>query len=960
MGTIGVRSMTVPEALEKISKALGILAHQTSAENLGGLFSKNRLTEDLLLPLFKIALESPSLRNVNQDRQNFPGIDLADDGARLAVQVTTDASAGKITETLKTFFANDLPSRYDRLVIFHLTDRPPRYTVATKAKWRRVRARGRRFRFDPTRDVITTTSLFRTVQGLPHGEIYKLSDVLAQSIIGERFIDVSQHLKTQSRRQLESEKKWGKYIPDIFIETRETKNLARSFLHPTLFVHRTLESLRRINIPGCNRFLTRSGLPPLPAIRLQPRTRFQNLDAALATADELLAEVQQVSEPLKRYEKFRFKDPPPGPITKQHRPFYDANFYLLPDWGWGLGHSLADIAQELNAARARVFILTGRAGQGKTNFVCDLVENFLWRHEIPCAYTTGRRISAIHAPELADVINKLIFQDQVSSFSEAAGLLAEHASRSNKPFVLIIDGLNEHHRISEFAVQLEQFIEAMLEYPHLKVLLTCRSEFFRQRFGRLTSGPIGSHVFVLEANEQHLEDEAYEEMLAGYFKFFGIAKDRISDQVMESLKRDILLLRFFCEAYGSRGKVGTYRQPWIAAIYRDQIFQIYLEKKLGTADAFLQRITGGVNPIDPKGELIAVLESVLQHMLSTWRFTDVPSSVVPTTLRPALYALLDEELILRQDVPASDSVFTAGTDTINFTFDEFRDFLLAQYMVHRVFATDRGLFDEYVARSDPKESQTVEGIKRFMFYASRRPSNESFWQFYRGHSWYRDVYDVEVFNIDVGLLRVEDQETVRDALRAGGPRAQAFSRDLAIRWHPIHCPVLNLDLLLSIIIAGDDKVFDELVVSTFKRGYHNEGYSCRAFCEFVAKEVIPKFDPTRGDGHDALFKFLVLLLPVDAMADLNSESGLVLRQLLEQHPDYAVSLLRRSLQYAPTRHRAFVWRLLATASGVATDPELVAEATLERERSAALDSVLHGEVSRFLEKAGAHISLQAQ
>jgi hypothetical protein len=47
--------MTIPEALEKIRKALAILTYQTKAENLAGLFSKNRLAEDLLLPVFRIA-----------------------------------------------------------------------------------------------------------------------------------------------------------------------------------------------------------------------------------------------------------------------------------------------------------------------------------------------------------------------------------------------------------------------------------------------------------------------------------------------------------------------------------------------------------------------------------------------------------------------------------------------------------------------------------------------------------------------------------------------------------------------------------------------------------------------------------------------------------------------------------------------------------------------------------------
>ena len=46
--------MNVPEALDKISKAIGVLTYQIGAENLAGLYSKNRLTEDLFLPVFKI------------------------------------------------------------------------------------------------------------------------------------------------------------------------------------------------------------------------------------------------------------------------------------------------------------------------------------------------------------------------------------------------------------------------------------------------------------------------------------------------------------------------------------------------------------------------------------------------------------------------------------------------------------------------------------------------------------------------------------------------------------------------------------------------------------------------------------------------------------------------------------------------------------------------------------------
>jgi len=88
--------MNRSEALEKIGKALALLTHQTRAENLAGFLSKNRLVEDLLLPIFQIVLNAPRLRNFNQKNVNFPYIDLADDRSRLAIQVTTERSAAKV------------------------------------------------------------------------------------------------------------------------------------------------------------------------------------------------------------------------------------------------------------------------------------------------------------------------------------------------------------------------------------------------------------------------------------------------------------------------------------------------------------------------------------------------------------------------------------------------------------------------------------------------------------------------------------------------------------------------------------------------------------------------------------------------------------------------------------------------------------------------------------------------
>jgi len=591
-------SIPLSEVLDRISKALAVLAHQVEAENKAGFFSKNRLSEDLLLPLFKRVYRAPRLRNLNEEGATNPSIDLADTRARLAIQVTSERSAAKITHTLTTFLKEKSDRRYDRLIVFLVAASTPRYSKQSISKWKRLG--GRRLAFTSSRDIVAVNDLFAAIERLSQKDIYAIADLLSESVVGERFIDVASVLLTQSQRQLEREKRTGKYIPDVFVETRDAKSLARAFVHPVLFVQRTADAMRRINIAGTNRVLTKSGLPPLPVFQIDTLEVPTTIESAIGFAHELRGQLDALVAAVKVYDGLKFTDPPPYPIPDRARPHYEANKYHLSDIAWGTKYRTKEIATQLESASARVFILTGRAGQGKTNLVCDLVENVLAKHGVPCAYLSVRQISSVQDGDLGDVVARFVFGADVSHFEEAGRLLSRLAARSNKPCVFVIDGLNEHPRLSEFAVQLEHFIESALAHPHVRLFLTCRSEFFQQRFGRIVSGALRQNIFLFEGNQHEMEDEAHEEMVDGYFRFFGLDRRLVSEQVIESLSRDVLLLRFFCEAYGTRGKESSYQQPVISTIYRDQIFRIYLREKLGTADAFLQRMGVALIVITPQ------------------------------------------------------------------------------------------------------------------------------------------------------------------------------------------------------------------------------------------------------------------------------------------------------------------------------------------------------------------------
>src|ERR1019366_2050194 len=215
-------------------------------------------------------------------------------------------------------------------------------------------------------------------------------------------------------------------------------------------------------------------------------------------------------------------------------------------------------------------------------------------------------------------------------------------------------------------------------------------------------------------------------------------------------------------------------------------------------DLFLKTSTATVSPVSTLQSLHRVLEICVEQMISKWEFGNIPTTAIPLELHPALYSLLDEELIIRRDIWSNDESATS-VETVNFTFDEFRDYMLAQYLVHRVFARGHSEVSALIAKSDPERSQPTEGLKRFLFYAARKKTNDKFYQFYSGQAWYSDVYDREVFNLDARNLTYADKVAMTKMLKGGDYKAAQIAQRLALRWSAQYWPVLNLGLLLDYI-----------------------------------------------------------------------------------------------------------------------------------------------------------------
>lgn len=931
------------DRLNDISTSLAILAQQVRAEALAGLGSRNKVAEHVLLPVLRRLYGAPGLTNANALAANFPGVDLYDPSSGLGVQVTSESRSTKITTTIKTLAAGTLP--LTRLVIGLAADNTPNFRASTRAKWKAA-TKGR-FRFEPEADVLAFDRLLARIQLLPPTEIAEIAAELQALVRGAHIIHLLPHLRQQVEAQLAEEQRIARYIPDVFVETQDTKYQARCFAHPALFVRHIAGWFDRQPFAGLNRLATKSGVPPVSTPSTGELAAADTPEGAGAAASTFMGRLESLDATLSAYSEILETGGADVPRDAAYAHVLRETQYYIEMGARGMQYRLGNRRTELRCVTARLFLLTGPAGQGKTNFLCDFTERFLLRNGVPCAYVTARQLSRIPEPDLTEVVRRMIFPSAVASLEEGLTTLAGACAEQRQPFVLVIDGLNEHPEVRAFAGQLEHLLETLVRYQHVRVLMTCRSEFLEQRFGTLLSGPLAPLLHLSQAHGKRFEDEQYRELVARYFRFFKVRPSLVSARVIDFLQRDVLLLRFFCEAYGARGRARDYEQPFVAGIYRDEIFRRYVEDKLGRAQQAVANDRSSVRPLVRPAELRRVLSFVAAHMLETGRFTDVPRTVVPAELYAELTALLDEGLVLRHDLGPAPSLLAEPTDVLNFTFDEMRDFLLAQHLLG-VHAQNPGEFARLVALQQPTTAQSIEGMQRFLFYASRVPTNRTFFESYRAYPWYTAVYDREVFAVPQTHLDADDRRIAEEALAAGGERAQHFARELALCWRASVFPVLNLDVLLAVARIAAPPFFTDVIVPTFGRGFYDRDPLGDAFCRFVETEVLPTFAPGQEHPYDPIFRLLLLLLPVGATPTLDSPAVAVFRQLISAHPAYALGLLREALGEGRCWNRAFLWRLLSVATSAIHDPaSLIAAAEADvGDRNS--DATLRREAGRFL------------
>jgi hypothetical protein len=163
LNTLPVKANLLEDIIDKIQGSANLLKHLNKIE----MFDYNRMIEDYVLGILNITY-SMDFINLNDEKKNFPALDLGDRKKRVGVQITTNNDRSKIIETLEKFFKHELDKDFDCVWILIFGDKKNYKPFNVKEG----------FEFIVEKHVIDIVDLEQEISGKDEDTLYALKEYL--------------------------------------------------------------------------------------------------------------------------------------------------------------------------------------------------------------------------------------------------------------------------------------------------------------------------------------------------------------------------------------------------------------------------------------------------------------------------------------------------------------------------------------------------------------------------------------------------------------------------------------------------------------------------------------------------------------------------------------------------------------------------------------------------------------
>ncbi len=711
------------------------------------------------------------------------------------------------------------------------------------------------------------------VLGLLMSSVTMFREILQDMSIhkNECNLQLKKELKAYTEAQIQKNIKSRKYIPDIFVEEHNYKECLRFFSDPKLFLKKAIRQAKGYDFREFNLFLKSIG---------KEQISFEDYDEEFSTKDfnvvfekfyDSVCLVQEKIDNLDKQCELDRKLTVSEYYRKKQKVGNNSAKYLF-----------LEIKNKLEYIKLRFILLTKNAGQGKTNFVCDYTSNFLLKKNYFVLY--------YNAYDFVDnpwnIIVKQMEQIAQKPIDYILKVIKKSWEEQQKPMVIIIDGLNENTVIDNFALGIKQLLEVCKSYPFIKIIMTTRNELLSERFSELENG---TYMDVYKHLDMFYRSHDFKERIfRGYLKYFDITirEYTLRTVTYNKLTDDILLLRFFCEV--NEGK----KQLYLYDVYQYHVFQQYIEKKAEEYQLLAPAL------LNYKDMVYTLLDKISEYMIENMQFFNIPATIFSLTEQSLLFKMICNEVIFKDEAVVQTGLLKKNSVVISFTFDEFRDFCLTEYILKNY---DEERFLEFWKTLQSEMSTIIEGVTKYIFYLARTISQDDLLPVVKQLSQYDEMYWTYIWGLEDKWISKEDKKLWYDNLINLSEHAERIVCDLMLKYDCDFFQNINITLLFETLdgLAVEWDKYKKFTNRMFKNQYeanyshmYNEpraacpyNYFLENLCDYVR-------ETKWNENHKQLFKLTIYLHDMDYY-----HTNELWKMLVVSSPKLAIEILSEMNNY---------------------------------------------------------------
>ena len=469
---------------------------------------------------------------------------------------------------------------------------------------------------------------------LKMASVSMFKDLLAPDVIAtnEYIYKLFKKVNEYTKQQINKNKQIKKYIPDIYVEEQYYKEMVRYFADPALFVQKALYELLRYDWSVINAELLRKKLPVIDF------RSYEKITKSISFYDDIKGLCHSLEEAIAIIEKAEKNSEEVFYINQysQNRAIFNNTIKWY----------LKDRLDTLKMISIKYLLLKKEAGQGKTNFLCDFTENFLLNKGYGILYFNASHFS----DNPIDYIIRFLTINGEYELSYSKKVLEAEYDKTKRPFLIVIDGLNENAHFGNFCNTMKTFLEKCEEFSFIKVLMSTRSEFYDERFGELSTGLYQNKfsLIYMRNNDKKFNSRIF----WGYLKFFDIdiMESTLTNITYKKLTKDILLLRYFCEVNEHKKNLIMYD------VFIYEVFKKYTDEKCSK----YSKVKDGVDP----DVLRLLIDKIILQMINYNEYTSITIKEFTKDETQLLNDLLENEVIFKGESYTQNGIVPKPIDVV--------------------------------------------------------------------------------------------------------------------------------------------------------------------------------------------------------------------------------------------------------------------------------------------------------